>query len=528
MTAPIKIRAGRPIHLGVTPAVHSTFAAEAAEILSALELGVLELERRRSDAEALNAVFRAAHNLKGAARVAGFAEVGELAHVTEELLVRLRDGKLVPSPGNTTILLAAIDELRAMIAAALADQRASDRSAVAIAAAGPAISTVRVDTRRIDHLVEVIGELLTSRSQIAALLHDREAPRAAIVAAHGDAGRLYDDLRDAVMGLKLVPIAPLFQAQTRAVRDAAAALGKQVRLEILDAGVQIDATLADSLRDPLTHMLRNAIDHGLESPDARVAAGKPPAGTVTIATRRDGGMIEIAIRDDGRGFDVARIRAKAVARGDIEADAVLDDSALMQLVLLPGFSTAAAVTEISGRGVGMDVVRRNIESLRGTIALASVAGQGSTVTVRLPLSLAIIGGFQVGVGGETLVVAREHVVECIAYTPPREDEDRSTTVLSLRGRPLPAVRLRQLFDIPGPPPPGQSVVIVRHRDQQVGLVVDRLHGEAPIVVKPLARLLHRGGPVSASALTGTGQVAMILDIDGVVRAASALAPVVLP
>lgn len=511
-------RTGRFSH--AMDSLHATFAAEASETLAALELGILELERRARDADALNAVFRAAHNLKGAARVAGFREVGELAHVTEEMLVRLRDGKLQPTRGSITILLAAVDELRTMIAAALAGDVAGAAAAGVSASAGAATSTVRVDTRRIDQLVDLIGEILMSRSRIAEMLHDSAVPRLAMLEAHGDAGRLYDDLREAVMGLKLVPIAPLFQVQARAVRDAAAALGKQVQLEIVDAGVQIDASLADAMRDPLTHMLRNAIDHGLESPGERVAAGKPPHGTVTLATRRDGGMIEIAIRDDGRGFDLARIRAKAIARGDIAEDAVLDDDSLMQLVMLPGFSTATTVTEISGRGVGMDVVRRNIEAMRGTIALASTPGAGSSVTVRLPLSLAIIGGFQVTVGDETLVVPTENVLECIAYAPaPREDEARPTTVLSLRGRPLPAIRLRHVFEIPGVAPPGQSVVIVRHREQPVGFVVDRLRGDAPIVVKPLARMLNRGGPVAASALTGGGQVALILDIDGVVRAA---------
>jgi two-component system chemotaxis sensor kinase CheA len=384
---------------------------------------------------------------------------------------------------------------------------------------------VRVDTRRIDRLVDLIGEILMARSRISALLHDRDLPRAAVLEVHGDASQLYDDLREAVMGLKLVPIAPLFQAQARGVRDAAAALGKQVELEIADAGVQIDADLADGIRDPLTHMLRNAIDHGLESPDDRIAAGKPPCGRVTLTTRRDGGMIEIAIADDGRGFDVERIRRKAIARGDISEHAVLDDRQLMELVLLPGFSTAAVVTEISGRGVGMDVVRRNIENLRGTIALDSTAGRGSTVTIRLPLSLAIIGGFQVGIGDEMLVLPTENVLECIAYTAaPDDDSAHATAVLSLRGHPLPVVRLRPVFEIAGAPPAAQSVVIVRHREQLVGFLVDRLHGDAPIVVKPFGRLLSRGGPVAASALTGTGRVALILDIDGVVRAAQALSP----
>jgi two-component system chemotaxis sensor kinase CheA len=524
------------------PSLHATFAAEAAETLSELELGLLQLEQRGRDADALHAVFRAAHNLKGAARVAGFIDVGELAHVAEELLVRLRDGKLQPTRGNITILLAAVDELRAMITTALASARGETGDTAtdaAGAASGRGASTVRVDTRRIDQLVDLIGEILLSRSRIAAMLQDRQLARPAILEAHGDASRLYDDLREAVMGLKLVPIAPLFQAQARAVRDVAAALGKQVRLDMVDAGVQIDATLADVMRDPLTHMLRNAIDHSLEMPEQRVAAGKPPHGTVTLASRRDGGMIEISICDDGRGFDLAGIRAKAIARGDIAADAVLDDDALIQLVLLPGFSTAAAVTDLSGRGVGMDVVRRNIESVRGTLALATTPGRGSSVTVRLPLSLAIIGGFQVTVGDEVLILPSENVLECIAYVSPsgpeagrpgsmtrgpREDEARPTTVLSLRGRPLPAVRLRRVFEIPGVAPPGQSVVVVRHRDQPVGFVVDRLRGEAPIVVKPLARLLNRGGPVAASALTGGGQVALILDIDGVVRHARSATP----
>lgn len=497
------------------------FAAEAEETLAALEQGLLGLERG-GEPDLLHEVFRAAHNLKGAAKVAGYADIGELAHVAEELLVRLRDRKLPISKGMITILLASVDELRCLLAAAFGGGTEAT-TAVASTSAGHAAShaSVRVGMERLDQLVELTGEILMERSRIGALLRTSDR-RAELTEAHAAAGRLYDELRDQVMGLKLVPIAPIFQAQVRAIRDGATALGKQVRIEIVDHGAQIDATLASGLRDPLIHILRNAIDHGMEAPDDRVAAGKDACGLITLQARRDGGWIEVTVSDDGRGFNRKRIRDKAIARGDIAPDAVLDDRQLMELVLLPGFSTAATVTEISGRGVGMDVVRRNIEALRGTLQLSSREGLGSTVTIRLPLSLAIIAGFQVGVGGDLIVVPCENVVECSAYAPRSSAETALTTVVSRRGRPLPVVDMRTLFGVDGTPD-RQSLVVVQHRNQELGLVVDRLDGEAPTLVKPFTRLLARGGPVAAAALTGAERVALVLDLDGVLRAAHAAA-----
>ncbi|MDE2280680.1 MAG: chemotaxis protein CheW, partial [Xanthomonadaceae bacterium] len=287
-----------------------------------------------------------------------------------------------------------------------------------------------------------------------------------------------------------------------------------IRLETSGGDTELDKTVVEKIADPLTHLVRNAIDHGIESADQRAARGKPAQGTVGLNAYHDSGSIVIEVSDDGGGLKRERILAKAIERGLVEADAQLSDQEILNLVFEPGFSTAEAITNLSGRGVGMDVVKRNIAELRGSVGIASTEGVGTTVTVRLPLTLAIIDGFQVGVGNSAFVVPLDMIEECVELAAePGHD------YANLRGRVLPFIRLRELFGVAGEPPRRENIVVLKHAGQMAGLVVDALVGEIQSVIKPMNRLFGAVRCISGSSILGSGEVALILDVPALVQQA---------
>jgi len=277
--------------------------------------------------------------------------------------------------------------------------------------------------------------------------------------------------------------------------------------------------VVEYVRDPLTHMVRNALDHGIESPEARRAAGKDPVGRLLLRAYHEAGAMVIQVSDDGGGLDRRRIAEKAVAMGLASEGARLSEEDLARAVFEPGFSTAEKVTEISGRGVGMDVVRRNVEALRGSVAIESEPGQGTTVTIRVPLTLAIIQGFKVGIGEESYILPLDAVVECLEL--PEEETAAGTAcgVVNLRGKPLPYLRLRDHFALDGERPSRENVVVVQHGAQTAGVVVDALHGESSTVIKPLGTMFKGIPGVAGSSILGNGRVALILDVAGLLREA---------
>ena len=320
------------------------------------------------------------------------------------------------------------------------------------------------------------------------------------------------------MKARMVPVGPFFRQYGRIVRDLAHAHGKAVHLDIEGDDVEVDTRVVERLRDPLTHMIRNTIDHGIESPELRAALGKAAEGCLTLRAAHEGGLIVIEVRDDGAGFNRRRIAERARAMGLAAAPELLPDAELLALVFAPGFSTAETVTDLSGRGVGMDVVRRNVAALRGVIDVASVEGQGSTLTVRLPLTLAIIDGFGVGVGEETYILPLDSVLECLAL--PRDHHDGGTGgVINLRGQPLPYLRLRDRFGVAGERPAREHVVVVQHGGGRAGIAVDALYGESQAVIKSLGTMLDRLSGVSGSTILGDGRVALILDTPALLREA---------
>ncbi|EXJ13842.1 chemotaxis protein CheA [Imhoffiella purpurea] len=364
---------------------------------------------------------------------------------------------------------------------------------------------VRVEADKLDRLVDLVGELVIS-STVTTLRSSHSDDRA-LQEAVATSARFIEEVRDAALGLRMVPIGGTFNRFQRVVHDLSQELGKQIDLVISGGETELDKTVVDRIGDPLTHLVRNAIDHAIESPEERLAAGKDPRGRLQLNAHHENGSILIELSDDGRGFDRERIASKAIERGLIDSTEGIPDQDVFQLIFAPGFSTAEQVSNLSGRGVGMDVVKRTIEDLRGTVELENRPGQGATVRLRMPLTLAIIDGFLVSVGDARYVVPLDTVEECMELgTVGRRD------YLDLRGEVLPFLRLRDLLHDTTEAPARQSVVVVSYAGKKAGLVVDRLLGELQTVIKPLGEVFSALKWISGCTVLDVGQVGLILDV----------------
>jgi two-component system chemotaxis sensor kinase CheA len=654
------------------------FLQEADEQIEVLEQETLKLERDPSPAR-LNAVFRAAHTLKGSSRAMGFANLADLTHVMEDVLDQLRAGRLVVSPEIADSLLNCQDGLRAMVerirsgegdnvdcahqvatlkgflkgdsgpakpvaapeipeapdeVLALLEGDAEERQVFAVqvtlvkdcvlksvrammalqrlaelgevvgtspnrdqidseefddtfvayvrgefqpemirtsltslaeiadvalrnvrpekrqaqttngapedpapsGAAAPkrneAGQTVRVDVARLDNLMNLVGELVIDRTRIAQIGSDLSArfndPNIdALAETVTHIGRITSDLQDQIMKARMMPIETVFNRFPRVVRDLAKKLDKEVKIVVQGGETELDRSVLEVIGDPLLHIIRNSIDHGIEPPHERTAAGKPASGLLSVSARHLENHIVIEIEDDGRGIDVDRIRAKAVSHGLITADqaAKLNDKEALQFIFASGLSTAAEVSEISGRGVGMDIVRSNIQRLGGLIDLETAQGQGTKFTLRLPLTLAIIRGLLVEVGENIYVLPLGSVVETLRVTEDEIQAVNQSEVIVIRGCTTPLLRLRRLLGIEPDAAAAREghefVVIVGLADQRVGLVVDRLVGEQEVVIKSLSRFCGEVSGISGATILGDGNVALIIDVNGVVPQARA-------
>ena len=397
-----------------------------------------------------------------------------------------------------------------VVAAAL--QRQKDGQAQARSAEA---SLIRVDAGKLDQLINLVGELIIAGA--GATVVAERCGNAEVVEANGLLARLVQEVRDSALNLRMVQIGSTFNRFQRVVRDVARELDKDIRLEISGAETELDKTVVEKIGDPLTHLVRNAVDHGIESAALRTQRGKPAQGTVELDAYHEASSIVIEVGDDGGGLDPQRILAKAIERGIVAEGAALSEPEIFNLIFEPGFSTAATVSNISGRGVGMDVVKRNITALRGTVEIESVLGQGTTIRIRLPLTLAIIDGFQVASGKNAYVIPLEMVEECIELDSVSTSSEAGQDYLNLRGDVLPFVRLRNLFDEPGTPPRRENVVVVSYAGTRAGLVVDQLLGEFQTVIKPLGRMFQGVHGLGGFTILGSGEVALILDVAGLLR-----------
>ncbi|NKL56617.1 chemotaxis protein CheA [Rhizobium leguminosarum] len=379
-----------------------------------------------------------------------------------------------------------------------------------------AAENVRVPAERLDELMDRVGELVIAQSRLSQLAS--ASTDIALRSVSEEIERLSGELRDTMMVLRMVPVATLFSRFRRLVHDLARETGKVIELVTEGESTEVDKTVIERLADPLVHLVRNSIDHGLETPADRLASGKSEAGTVTLSARQAGGEVIISIKDDGRGINRERVRAKAESSGLIQPGQPLSDSELLQLIFAPGFSTAAAITNLSGRGVGMDVVKKTVEALRGAIGIVSVPGQGSEVSLRIPLTLAIIDGLLVRVGSGRYVIPLSAVEECLELSLEEDLRSRGRSFISLRDSLVPFLRLRDLFRTGTKPDVHQKVVVISTGTERVGLVVDQIIGDHQTVIKSMSKLHNNVATFSGATILGDGSVALILDVGHLVAA----------
>ncbi|TWI54851.1 two-component system chemotaxis sensor kinase CheA [Pseudomonas duriflava] len=377
---------------------------------------------------------------------------------------------------------------------------------------------IRVDANKLDQLINLIGELIIAGA--GTQLIAQQSGMAELVESTGVLSRLVEEVRDSALTLRMVQIGTTFNRFQRVVRDVSKEIGKDIVLEITGGETELDKTVVEKIGDPLTHLVRNSMDHGIEPAAVRLERGKPVQGTVRLNAYHESSSIVIEVSDDGGGLNRDRILRKAIERGLVNDGQNLTDKEIFNLIFEPGFSTADQVSSLSGRGVGMDVVKKNITALRGSVELDSVEGVGTTTRIRLPLTLAIIDGFLIGVGKASYVVPLDMVEECIELTSDQSSAARQSRsdYLDLRGDALPFVRLRELFAIDDEPPRRENVVVVNYAGNRAGLVVDQLMGEFQTVIKPLGKIFDNNRALGGFTILGSGSVALILSVPGMISA----------
>jgi two-component system chemotaxis sensor kinase CheA len=414
-----------------------------------------------------------------------------------------------PSPKAETPRFSAPAPAEASIAVPPAEREPADRSD-AVRRTEAKGQTVRVQAERLDELMDRVGELVIVQARLSQIAH--AGADLSIKAIAEEIERLASGLRDSTMGVRMVPMGSLFGRFRRLIHDLSRDLGKPVEFVTIGEDTELDKTMIERLADPLVHLIRNSIDHGIEPPERRAASGKAATGRIELSARYVGAQVLVTVRDDGAGLDTARIRAKAEESGLLAPGAPMSDHDIHQFLFHPGFSTAKTVSALSGRGVGMDVVKRTIEAMRGTIDVSTVAGKGSSMTLRLPLTLAIIDGLLVRVGRSRCIIPISVIEECIELTPAVEARSRGRNMLDVRGDLVPFLKLRDLFGEPGEPEALQKIVIVTIGETRVGLVLDQIIGSHQTVIKTLSKLHADAAMFSGATIIGDGSVALILDV----------------
>jgi two-component system chemotaxis sensor kinase CheA len=558
------------------PALIQDFLAESEELLQGFDHDLIQLESSPSDPELLNRAFRALHTIKGTAGLLGFEPLVIVGHAAEEVLARLREGELRLSPPITTALLAARDELGKMLVdmragglrqysldAILNSLRESQRcpepvtsaenaeneapppeiqtrplalnnlerseenshdnsipASPAHPAAGP-VQSLRVGTDKLDALVTLVGELVLERNRLSQIIadpsgaHDQargtDSPLAQSVAR---LSVVVQELQAAALRTRMLPVGTVFSRFPRLVHDVAGALHKEADLVMRGGETEIDKTLVELVADPLVHLLRNSLDHGIETPQERELAGKPRRGTITLQARQEGEHILITVTDDGRGMDSARIVGKAIEKGLVTPDraSVLSPREILNLVFIPGFTTVENATDLSGRGVGMDVVSANLKKLNGMVEIESPPGRGTTVTLRLPLTLAIVPVLIVQVAQETYALPLRFVAETLRFCPQDVHKVGRREMVWVRNEVLPLLRLHRLLETGCDAPPAtQKLVVLNPGSERVAMLVDQLVGRESTIVKPLPSCLSRCAGIAGATVTEDGAVRLVLD-----------------
>jgi len=550
------------------------FIAEGREHIESAEAGLLELESKPGDGEVLNQIFRAFHTIKGMAGFLNLSEIGSLAHSAENLLDLARKGELILASANTDVVFESIDMLKKMLAGlkesiesgealpaqkdlpqlleklkASADGRALARSLKTpqgrekdeqldeLLVAKPESPTneisaktkahsedekIKVSTARLDNLINMAGELVIAQLMVAEEVNTNLTVEHELGRKVAHQSKIVRELQELSMSMRMVPIHGVFQKMARLVRDLSRNAGKNITLTTLGEETELDRSIVDKVADPLVHMVRNSVDHGIESPEERAKTGKSKTGRIELRAFHQAGDIVIEIEDDGKGLDKERILKKALDNGIVKEDQELSNEDIFKLIFHAGLSTAQKVTNISGRGVGMDVVRKNIESLRGKIDISSTPGKGTIFTIRLPLTLAIIDGQVVKVGADRYIIPINSILCSLKPTSEQLSSVQARgEMVMVRGELLPLVRLyRLLAAVPTTEDPTASLlVIVEESGRRCCLLVDELLGQQQVVIKSLGDGFGTIKGVSGGAIMGDGRVSLILDVPGLMELA---------
>ena len=556
------------------------FLLETHENLAQLDLDLVTLEKEPREAETLARAFRTLHTVKGTAGFLGLQKLQAVSHAAENLLSKLRDGSLVFNPAIASALLAVVDAVRKMLVNVEASETdGNDDFAAVIASverlrensptppASPIVATrvepapirpqeltsivpaapsveiaeprgqaisdtsIRVDVGLLDKLMTLVGELVLARNQVLQFSTSQEDNK--FLGTVQRLNLLTTELQAGVMKTRMQPIGNIWTKFPRLVRDIAVACNKKVRLDMEGKETELDKSIIESIRDPLTHLVRNSIDHGIETPAGRVARGKPDEGRLRLRAFHEGGKVIIEISDDGAGIDPAKVRDKAMAVRLITAEqaARMSEREIIDLIFLPGFSTAERVTNFSGRGVGMDVVRTNIEKIGGSVDIDSRLGQGTTVRMKIPLTLAIIPALTVTSGGDRYAIPQVSLLELVRLDGEQAERGieqiHAAPVYRLRGNLLPIVYLREQLEVESSAAETGDlhIVVLQADERQFGLVVDEIHDTEEIVVKPLQKQLKGIGVFAGATIMGDGRVALILDVLGLAQRAHVVSQV---
>jgi len=531
------------------------FQSESREQLSTMNEELLALERAPAAAEPVSAVFRAVHTMKGMSATMGYATVTALAHELESLLDRVRHSEITVDRSVTDTLFAAVDALERAVeievaggsaeaasapalarlqafagarvgagasvaVSAAADARPMTTQEFAIAAgaangAGRAQRTIRVELRRLDGLTNLSGELLVARGRLTDVAHEIAHP--ALDESLAQVSRLISDLHEEIMASRMVPVGQVFDRFPRLVRDAASSLGKEIALTLNGREIELDRSMLDEIGEPIVHLLRNAADHGIEKPDVRERAGKPRAGQLALTVTRERQMVTMRVEDDGRGIDRDQVLARARSQGLVDATVeALNDEELIRIIARPGFSTAEKITDISGRGVGIDVVLTRVRELGGAVEIRSVPGAGTTVTLRLPVTLAIVRALLLRVDGEMYAVPMTHVRETVELRQEARRRVQGREVMLLRDEVVPLMHFREVVGLPEArfvsADGTTQVIVIESEGRRTGLVVDEFAGQQDIVVKGFDGVRDGLALFSGATILADGAPALIVDV----------------
>ena len=554
------------------------FLVESHENLSRLDQDLIELEIRPKDGCLLASIFRTIHTIKGTCGFFAFSTLEKITHQAETLLSQLRDGKRELNPALVSLILETVDATRKVLASIEASGKEgpdlyedlTERLRVEAqnlagtgSRSGPPESpdagqrtpmkvntpdhpdgakaeedstrssaivdaNIRVGVVHLDKLMDLVGELVLTRNQILQFNAEREDP--ALNATSQRLNLITTELQEGVMKTRMQPIGMVWNKLPRVVRDMAVSLGKQIRLEMDGTDTELDRTIIEAIKDPLVHLVRNSCDHGIETPEARSRAGKTPQGRLTLRAYHEGGQVNIEIGDDGAGINVAEVKQKAIEKGLLRPEQAekLSDREALNLIFQPGFSTAQTVTKVSGRGVGMDVVKSNIEKIGGVVDIINRPGEGSTVKLKIPLTLAIIPGLVISSGGERFVIPQVSLLELIRLEGDSSEKHieqvHGTPVYRRRGSLLPIAYLNRVLGLESEErAEAVSIVVLQAEDRQFGLVVDGINDTQEIVVKPLGKQLKGLTEYAGATIMGDGRVALILDVLGIGQRSGVLA-----